>query len=106
MVSDEVIVFTKTGGSNDDSLVVEEKYVKFQTVRAGANSINFSAPNEIINNIHLFFESFNDLEPLTMNIENSGDIKYYFRGLTDIRKEKDENGYEIYSFTVTLQELQ
>ncbi|MDI6645161.1 MAG: hypothetical protein QME14_08905 [Methanobacteriaceae archaeon] len=105
MESDERIVFRKTSGK-DDSLIVDEKYVKFQTARAGANSINFTAPIDVIENINKFFSDFTDLEPLTMNIENSGDIEYYFRGLTDIRKEKDENGEEILSLTVTIQERQ
>ncbi|MGC9517766.1 MAG: hypothetical protein ACP5C3_08725 [Methanomicrobiales archaeon] len=106
MVKDETIVFKKTGVTNEDNLIVDEKYVKFKTIRSGANSINFSAPNEIINDIHQFFEGFTDLEPLNMNIEDSGEVEYYFRGLTDIRKEKDENGTEILTFTVTLQERQ
>jgi len=105
MESEERIIFKKTSGT-DDSLIVDEKYVKFQTVRAGANSINFTAPIDVIENINQFFGDFTDLEPLTMNIENSGDKDYYFRGLTDIRKEKDENGEEIFSITVTIQERQ
>jgi len=105
MESEERIIFKKTSGT-DDSLIVDEKYVKFQTVRAGANSINFTAPIDVIKNINQFFGEFTDLEPLTMNIEDSGDNDYYFRGLTDIRKEKDENGEEIFSITVTIQERQ
>ncbi len=52
-----------------------------------------------------FFESMTDIEPLTMNIADTGEIKAYFKGTAPFSQKKEE-GMTVYTYGVTIQEIQ
>ncbi|BAW31048.1 MAG TPA: hypothetical protein PLO64_04310 [Methanothermobacter sp.] len=86
-------------------LEVDDDIVTMKEKQRGTLSIRFRSPDKSkIEEIMEFFESLTDMEPLTMNISDAGDIEAYFRGTGpfDTIKEDDRT---IYTFEATIQEL-
>ncbi len=106
---EEYIVFEKTSGIKKESnskLEVKQDYVTLTLRSGGSVTINFKSFEEEILRIHDFFESMTDMEPLNMNISDTGDIAYYFKGTGPLKEESDESGTIFFTYGVNLQELQ
>ncbi|MDI9624803.1 MAG: hypothetical protein QFX38_07960 [Methanothermobacter sp.] len=96
----EKVVFTA-----NTKLEVNQDIVKIKEKQRGTLSIKFKSPDKSeIEEIIEFFESLTDMEPLTMNIADTGEIKAYFRGTgsLDTIKEDDKT---FYTYEATIQEL-
>lgn len=96
-----IVKFRKSSGNQkkgEDKLEVKEKYISLQDRQEAALVINFKAPEEEIMKISEFFTGPTDLEPIYMDLDNSGEVGYYFRGTTTPQEDGD-----IYKFIVTLQ---
>lgn len=96
------LVFRRGSGSrvkDKEMLGVSEDVVSLQNRRENALIITFKAPEEEAMNIHQFFDNFDELEPVFVDIAGAGDVEYYFRGISPIN-ELDESDRE---FSVTLQ---
>ncbi|MEN6329970.1 MAG: hypothetical protein ABFC91_06735 [Methanobacteriaceae archaeon] len=96
-----IIKFRKSSGNvktGEDKLEVKGDYVSLQNRREAALRINFKAPEEEIMKISQFFSGPTDLEPIYMDLDNTGEVEYYFRGTTTPQEEGD-----IYAYSVTLQ---
>lgn len=96
------VVFLKSGGQKrfgEDKAKINENYVKFVNRTGGVVQINIKAPREELIDTYEFFSSVNDMEPLGLDISNSGDRwNHYFRGISPLTEEGNE-----YKFQVTLQ---
>jgi hypothetical protein len=95
------IKFRKSSGNpkkDQDRLKVKGKYVSLRDRPEAALIINFKTPEEEMSKISAFFSDATELEPVYMDLDDTGDVGYYFRGMTT---PKEENG--IYTLTVTLQ---
>jgi hypothetical protein len=96
-----IIKFRKSSGNvktGEDKLEVKGDYVSLQDRQESALVINFKAPEEEIMKISQFFSGPTDLEPIFMDLDDTGEVEYYFRGTTSPQKEGD-----IYMYSVTLQ---
>lgn len=101
------IVFRKSSGIKrleEDKLEVKQEYVTLQSKIGDVLMVNFKAPEKEIAIINEYFENLTDMEPMTMNIADSGDIECYFKGISPL-KELDEEKGNIQLITVTVQEL-
>jgi len=97
----EKVVFT----ANTKELEVNQDIIRIMERQRGTLSIKFKSPEKSeIEEIIGFFDSLADMEPLTINIMDAGEIKAYFRGTGsfDTIKEGDET---IYTYEATIQEL-
>lgn len=100
------ILFQKSSGSKrigEDKFEVKQEYVTLISKPGGVLVMNIKAPEAESMSIHGFFEGLTDMEPITMNIANTGDIKCYFKGISPVMM--DEEGESIQKFSVTFQEL-
>jgi len=95
------IIFQREG-IKAKTLELSDKYVRMQNRREGAQIINFTAPEEKAIEIHQFFDDFDELEPVLMDIDNTGAVEHYFRGMSPIEDGEDE-GHPVKKFNVTLQ---
>lgn len=87
-------------------LEVDDDIVTIKEKQKGTLSIRFRSPDKSkIEEIMEFFESLTDMEPLTMNIADTGEIKAYFRGTGPLDTIKEDDKI-IYTFEATIQELQ
>ncbi len=96
-----IIKFRKSSGNvkkGEDKLEVTGDYVSLQNRHESALVINFKAPEEEIMRISQFFSGPTDLEPVYMDLDDTGEVEYYFRGTTTPQEEGD-----IYKYSVTLQ---
>ena len=96
-----IIKFRKSSGNvkkGEDKLEVTGNYVSLQDRQESAMVINFRAPEEEIIRISQFFSGPTDLEPIFMDLDDTGEVEYYFRGTTTPQEEGD-----IYKYSVTLQ---
>lgn len=96
-----IIKFRKSSGNvkkGENKLDVKGDYVSLQDQKEAAMVINFKAPEEEIMRISQFFSGPTDLEPIYMDLDNTGEVEYYFRGTTTPQEEGD-----IYKYSVTLQ---
>ena len=99
------IVFRKSSGSkkkDKEFLEVSEENVSLQNQRESALMITFKAPENKVEKINQFFESFGELEPILVDIADAGDVQYYFRGISPL-KESTKEGESLKHFSVTLQ---
>lgn len=106
--SDEMVYFIKSSGkvkTGENKLEVGQDLVKLKILQTGTITVNFKGDLEEISKIKDFFESMTDMEPLTMNIASTGDIKSYFKGTSPFKEEVTEEGETFYSFGVTIQEI-
>ena len=96
-----IIKFRKSSGNvkkGENKLEVKGDYVSLQDQKEAAMVINFKAPEEEIMRISQFFSGPTDLEPIYMDLDNTGEVEYYFRGTTTPQEEGD-----IYKYSVPLQ---
>ena len=99
------VMFHRTHGNRrtgKKEFEISDEYVKLQGKSQGIVVINFRASKEDLVTIYEFFDDVDDMEPVTMNIANTGDIEHYFKGISPISQE-DESG--TYKFSVTMQTL-
>lgn len=98
------IVFHRVTGSKkkDISLDVNDKYVSLHNRREGAMVVNFKGPEDKIMEIYHFFDSLEDMETVPVDIDSTGAVEHYFRGISPINDDTDE-GFPIKKFSVTLQ---
>src|SRR5690606_27400961 len=98
------IVFHRVSGSKkkDKSLDVDDKYISLQNRREGAMIVNFKGPEEKIMEIYHFFDALEDMETVPVDIDSTGAVEHYFRGISPINDDNDE-GFPIKKFSVTLQ---
>jgi hypothetical protein len=102
------ILFTKSSGSTrvgELEFEVKQEYVALQSKIGGVLIVNFSAPEKESKEIHDYFKTVTDMEPMKMNIAKSGDFKLYFKGISPLQEETNQAGETITKFSVTLQEL-
>jgi hypothetical protein len=102
---ESTIIFRRASGSkkkDKEVLQVDTKYVTMQNRRENALIISFKAPETESEDIYQFFDKFEELEPVMMDIEGTGDVEHYFRGISPITSTEDV-GLPINQFSVTLQ---
>ena len=80
-------------------LEVNEDHITMQNRRENALIISFKAGGEDINTIYDYFDNFDELEAVNLEIANAGEVEYYFRGLSPVTS--GEDGEQ--QFSVTLQ---
>jgi hypothetical protein len=106
---EEYIVFQKTSGNKKPSegrIEIKQDYVTLTLRSGGSVTLNFKSYEEEILRIKEFFESMTDMEPLSMNISDTGDVGYYFKGTGPLKEEFDDVGTTFFTYGVNLQELQ
>lgn len=81
---------------------ISDEHVRLQGKSQGIIIINFRATqkNDLMG-IYEFFDNVEDMEPVTMNIADTGEIEHYFKGISPLIEEEDG----IYKFSVTMQTL-
>jgi hypothetical protein len=101
VMADKFIFRRGTGSKQKDKRILEinEENISLQNRKENALIITFKAPEEEINKIYDYFENFEELEAVTLEIAKAGEVGYYFRGTSPI------NGVEenMQQFSVTLQ---
>ncbi|QUH22761.1 hypothetical protein HYG87_02715 [Methanobacterium alkalithermotolerans] len=105
---DDKVVFTKSSGNSkkgENQLKVIQDIVKLKIRQTGTITVEFNGKKEEISKIKDFFENITDMEPITMNIADSGDIKSYFKGVSPFKEEISPEGETYYTFGVTIQEI-
>lgn len=100
-MADNIIFRRGTGSKQKDKnlLEVSEENISMQNRRENALIITFKAPAEEITNIYNYFEDLDELEPVTLEIADAGEVGYNFRGTSTIN-DVEENEQQ---FSVTLQ---
>ncbi|HMK53625.1 MAG TPA: hypothetical protein VK444_02490 [Methanobacteriaceae archaeon] len=96
-----IVKFRKSSGNKkkgEDLLEVKEEHISLQDRQEAALVINFKASEEKIKEISEFFTGPTDLEPIYMDLDDTGEVEYYFRGTTSPHEDGD-----IFKFSVTLQ---
>lgn len=104
-MGESTVLFRRSGGNKrigEDKFEVKDEYVRLQDKGQGLLVINFRAPKKNLEDIYEFFDNIDDMEPLYMNIDNTGEIEHYFRGVSPIKEEEEG---ELYKFGVTVQHL-
>lgn len=104
-MAESIITFRRASGSkkkDKEVLQVDTKYVTMQNRRGDALIISFKGPEEESKDIYEFFDGFNELEPVLMDIEGTGDVEHYFRGMSPVTSTEDV-GLPVNQFSVTLQ---
>lgn len=98
------IVFHRVSGSKkkDITIDVDDKYISLQNRSQGALVVIFRGPEEKIMEIYHFFDKLEDTETVPIDIDNTGAVEHYFRGISPINDDNDE-GLPIKKFSVTLQ---
>lgn len=99
-MADNIIFRRGTGNKQKDKemLEVSEENIGMQNRRENALIISFNALEDELANIYNYFENFDELEAVTLEIADAGEVEYYFRGTSPI---KDVEDYQ--QFSVTLQ---
>ena len=57
-----------------------------QNSHENALIISFKSSENEIEEIYQFFDNFDELEPIFVDIANAGDVEYYFRGISPLIK--------------------
>ncbi|HOI40401.1 MAG TPA: hypothetical protein PL168_06695 [Methanobacterium sp.] len=98
------IVFHRVSGSRrkDKSLDVDDKFISLQNRRDRAMVVKFKGPEEKIMEIYHFFDGLDDMETVPIDIDNTGPVEHYFRGISPIKDDTDD-GLPVKNFSVTLQ---
>lgn len=98
------IVFHRVSGSKkkDKSLDVDDKFISLQNRREGAMVVKFKGPEDKMMEIYHFFDGLDDMETVPVDIDNTGAVEHYFRGISPIDDDEDQ-GLPIKKFSVTLQ---
>lgn len=106
--TEEKVYFTKSSGKAKtikNELEVSQDLVKLKIKQKGTITVEFKGEKESIAEIEDYFEGMTDMEPVTMNIADSGDIKAYFKGTSPLKEETSPQGETYYIYGVTIQEL-
>ena len=98
----ENVAFKRDSG---DELEVNQKYVSLKARENGIMTVNFRSPEEEIMKVKNFFEGLNTLEPIKLNIGDTGNIECYFQGISPLFEKKDNGIFKYFFLSVTLQEL-
>ena len=101
-MSEEKIVFRRnTGNKQKDEKILEvnEDKISLQNKQENALIISFKALEDEITHINQYFEDFNELEPVYVEIANAGEVEYYFRGISPLNEEEGNQQ----QFSVTFQ---
>lgn len=98
----ENIIFKKDSG---EELDIKQKYVGLKIRPHGIMTVNFRSPEEEMNRIKGYFENFRTLEPVKVDIGETGNIECYFKGVSPLLEKKDDGGLTYFFLSVTLQEL-
>lgn len=96
------IVFRRdTGNKQKDEKIlnVDEDKISLKNKQENALIISFKASEDEIDHINQYFEDFDELEPVYVEIANAGEVEYYFRGISPIN---DVEGNQ-QQFSITLQ---
>ncbi|WP_295721828.1 hypothetical protein [uncultured Methanobrevibacter sp.] len=95
-----IVAFKKDDGN---SFEFNDKYIRLKSLDENIFVFSVEAPQEIVGESMLFFESLKIFEP----IGGTGDIRCYFKGVSPIvGKGPSINGvHKNAFFTITLQEL-
>jgi len=98
-------LFHRVSGSKkkDNTIDVDDKYISLQNRSEGAMVVKFRGPEDKLMEIHDFFDALQDMETVPVDIDNTGPIEYYFRGISPFSDDED-NGFPIKRFSVTLQQ--
>lgn len=107
-MSDTVVFVKESGNKNKGENIFEinQNRVRMKEKQKGTLSITFESPDKgDIEAAMAFFESMTDMEPLTMNIADTGEVKAYFKGTAPF-SQSEEGGMTVYTYGVTIQELQ
>lgn len=102
-MSESKMVFRRESGSkkkDNMTLEVDENRISLQNRRENALVITFNAVEDEIKNIYQFFNDFDELEPIFVNIADAGDVGYYYRGISSVEQENEG----VQKFSVTLQQ--
>lgn len=101
MAEAKIVFRRNTGNKKKDEkiLEVDEDKISLQNKQENALIISFKASEDEISNINKYFEDFNELEPVYLEIANAGEVEHYFRGISPIN-DVEENQQQ---FSVTLQ---
>lgn len=97
-----VMKFRRSSGSkmkDKEFLEVSENKISMQNSRENALIISFKSSKKEATDIYQFFDNFDELESVFVDIANAGDVEYYFRGISPITELTEGNQ----SFSVTLQ---
>jgi len=97
-----VMKFRRSSGSkmkDKEFLEVNENKISMQNSRENALIISFKSSKKEATDIYQFFDNFDELESVFVDIANAGDVEYYFRGISPITELTEGNQ----SFSVTLQ---
>jgi hypothetical protein len=108
IMSDKVVFVKESGNRNRGENVFEinQTRVRMKEKQKGTLSITFESPDKgDIDAAMAFFESMTDMEPLTMDIADTGEIRAYFKGTAPF-SQMEEEGMTVYTYGVTIQELQ
>jgi len=100
-MADNIIFRRGTGNKQKDKemLEVTEENISMQNRRENALIISFIAPKTELTNIYNYFENFDELEAVTLEIADAGEVEYNFRGTSPISDVEDNQQ----QFSVTLQ---
>ena len=98
----ENILFKRDSG---EELDINQKYVGLKTRQNGIMTVNFRTPEEEMNNVKDFFEGLTAMEPIKLNIGETGDFECYFKGVSPLLEKKNDIGLNYLFLSVTLQEL-
>ena len=101
-MADNFVFRRGTGSKQKDKnlLEISEEFIALQNQREDALVISFMAPVDDITNIHDYFDNMGELEPVTLEIAEAGEVEYYFRGISPV--EDIEDGVQKLSITLQL----
>ena len=104
-MAESIIKFRRSSGSkmkDKEFLEVSENNISIQNSRENALIISFKSSENEVEEIYQFFDNFDELEPIFVDIANAGDVEYYFRGISPLTK-STEGTQPLQNFSVTLQ---
>jgi len=104
-MAESSIIFRRGSGSKSkdkETLEVNEEKISMQNRRENALIISFKAPENEAMDVYQFFDNFDELEPVFVDIASAGDVEYYFRGISPVNETNDEDESQK-QFSVTLQ---
>lgn len=100
-MTDNIVFKRDTGSKQKDKVTLEvsEEKIALQNRRENTLVIIFKAPVDEIDTIHDYFDDFNELEGVGVEIASAGEVGYTFRGISPITDAEDG----VQEFSVTLQ---
>jgi hypothetical protein len=104
-MAESIIKFRRSSGSkmkDKEFLEVSENNISIQNSRENALIISFKSSENEVEEIYQFFDNFDELEPIFVDIANAGDVEYYYRGISPLTK-STEGIQPLQNFSVTLQ---